>query len=716
MTTATLTPADRPAAPPPPPPPAPARTGRERVALAALLVATAATYLWNLSANGWGNEFYAGAVQAMTKNWTAFFFGSSDAGNTVTVDKPPAALWVQALAARAFGLSSWSILVPQALMAVATVALLYAAVRRVAGPHAALLTGAAMALTPVAALMFRFDNPDALLTLTMTAAAYAVVRALERAGTRWLLLAGALMGLAFLTKTAASFLVLPGLALAYLWAAPTGAWRRMRQLLAAGVALVVTAGWWFLAAAMWPAGSRPYIGGSTDNSALELAFGYNGLSRIFGRHFGGTGPRGGFGGERAGDLAGGVPAGGVPAGPPGGFPGGGPGGGGPFGSGLGIGRLFTTDNGGQISWLLPAALILLGAGLLLTRRAARTDPLRASLLLWGGWTVVTALVFSFMEGIYHQYYSVALAPGIAALVGIGAALLWGRREAPWVRVTLAATVIVTAGWAWVLLDRTPTFVPWLKWVVLVLGLVGAALLVLPARSLARGGLAAAVLAGLLGPAAYTADTVATAHTGSIVLAGPATSGGFGFGGRGAGGDRRGFRDGVAEAGATGGGATGSGTTGSSATGGGATGGGATGGGTAPGAGGFGPGGFGGPGGAGPGDGQVTDRALVDLLRSAGTKWSAATTGAMSAAPLALASGTDVMGIGGFMGSDPAPTLAAFQADVARGEIHYFVTGGGPGGGRGGPGGESGISTWVQQHYAATTVGGRTVYDLTKPTS
>ena len=237
----------------------------------------------NLSANGWGNDFYAAAVQSMTKSWEAFFFGSFDAGNVVTVDKPPAALWVMALSARVFGLSSWSILVPQVLMAVATVALLYAAVRRVAGPGAALLAGAVMALTPVAVLMFRFNNPDALLVLLMVAAAYAVVRAVEHAGTRWLLLAGALLGLAFLTKTAQALLVLPALAAAYLWAAPTGLWRRVRQLLAAGLAMVVVGGWWFVAVALWPAADRPYIGGSTDNSAIELALGYNGLGRIFGQ-------------------------------------------------------------------------------------------------------------------------------------------------------------------------------------------------------------------------------------------------------------------------------------------------------------------------------------------------------------------------------------------------------------------------------------------------
>jgi len=755
--TATLTRTD-----PTPPPAMPPGAARDRLAFAGLLVATAALYLVNLSANGWGNDFYAAAVQSMTKSWEAFFFGSFDAGNVVTVDKPPAALWVMALSARVFGLSSWSILVPQVLMAVATVALLYAAVRRVAGPGAALLAGAAMALTPVAVLMFRFDNPDALLVLLMVAAAAAVVRAVEQAGTRWLLLAGALLGLAFLTKTAQALLVLPALAAAYLWAAPTGLWRRVRQLLAAGLAMVVVGGWWFVAVALWPAADRPYIGGSTNNSAIELALGYNGLGRIFGQGGFGDGrggaadaanggapglsgsgtagvPAGAAGGGMTGVPGGGtayspggaagsgvagVPggataggaadaAGGLPGGP-GGFEGGG---GGPFGGGAGLGRLFANDVGGQIAWLLPAALALLVIGIVLTRRAPRTDRLRASLIVWGGWTVVTALVFSLMEGIFHQYYTVALAPGVAALVGIGGALLWQRRSAAGARWTLAALVVGTAAWAWVLLGRTPDFVPWLRWVIVAIGLVGAALLLLPGRGrvVAAAALAAAVASALLGPAAYAVDTVATASKGSIPLAGPATARGFGPGGdrgdrpaRDRLGGMTGEAAGSGAAGDAAGSAATSGTTGGAA-GSGAAGSGAAGGAAAGSAAGMpGQAGRGGPG----GESQPTDQALVGVLQAAGTKWSAATVGSMQAAPLALDSATDVMAIGGFSGGDPAPTLEQFQSYVAAGQVHYFIAGGGFGGRRDG----STISAWVEQTFTAAAVGGHTVYDLTQPTA
>ncbi|QYN34328.1 glycosyltransferase family 39 protein [Pseudonocardia sp. DSM 110487] len=626
------------------------RRRTEWIALAILLVATAVLYLWNLGAEGWANTYYAGAVRAMTQNWTAFFFGSTDAGNTVTVDKPPASLWVIALSARIFGLSSWSMLVPQALMGVGAVALLYAAVRRVASPAAALLAGGVFALTPIAVLMFRYNNPDALLVLLLVAAAYATVRAIERASTRWIVLAGALIGFAFLAKMMQAFVVIPALALAYLVAAPTGFWRRVRQLLAAGLAVVVAAGWWVVIAELWPASSRPYIGGSENNSVLDLTFGYNGLGRIFGQGGGGRQmePPAGM------ELPAGAEAGG------GGFGG--------FGGAAGWSRLFNEQAGGQISWLLPAALALLVAGLALTWRAARTDRLRASLLLWGGWTVVTAAVFSFAQGIFHPYYTVALAPGIAALAGIGGMQLWRRRAAWPARITLSVITAGTAAWAVVLLSRTPDFVPWLRWVVIAVAAVAVLALLIGAhwRRLAVVAALAVLLTGGAAQLAYAADTITSTHNGGNPTAGPATAdsgpgGGMRFG-PGPDGGRR--DDGGANQGGAGGGF------GSRA--------------------------------------NASDPEFVALLRNAGTKWAAATTSASSSAGLALASGADVMGIGGFNGADPAPTLEQFRSLVAAGEVHYFIGGGG------GPGGNSEIATWVRDTFTSTTVGGTTVYDLTQP--
>src|ERR1700730_5175809 len=243
-----------------------------RPALLVLLAATALLYLWGLGASGWANSFYSAAVQAGTKSWKAFFFGSSDAANFITVDKPPAALWVMELSARLFGVNAWSILVPQALEGVAAVALLYAGVRRWFGAGAGLLAGAVLALTPVAALMFRFNNPDALLVLLLTAAAYAMVRALDEGRTRWLVLAGSLIGFGFLAKMLQTVLVVPGFGLAYLVAGPVSLRRRIGQLLAAGGAMVASAMWWVVAVMAVPASARTYVGGSQNNSLWNLMF------------------------------------------------------------------------------------------------------------------------------------------------------------------------------------------------------------------------------------------------------------------------------------------------------------------------------------------------------------------------------------------------------------------------------------------------------------
>ncbi|RLP85044.1 glycosyltransferase family 39 protein, partial [Micromonospora sp. CV4] len=520
------------AGPPPPatrtedehPPPAAERRSPAwaRPALAVLLLATGLLYLWGLGASGWANSFYAAAVQAGSVSWKAFLYGSSDAANSITVDKTPASLWLMALSVRVFGLNSWAMLVPQALCGVASVGVLHATVQRWYGPAAGLIAGAVLAVTPVATLMFRFNNPDALLILLLVAGAYATVRAVETASTRWIVLAGVLVGFGFLTKMLQAFLVVPVFAGAYLLAAPTGLWRRVRQLLLAGLAVVVSAGWWVAIVELVPVGARPYIGGSQGNSILELTLGYNGLGRITG--------------DEVGSVGGGRPGGG----------------GGPFEGRTGLLRMFGGEVGGQISWLLPAALILLVAGLLLAGRAARTDRTRAGLLLWGGWLLVTGLIFSFMSGIFHAYYTVALAPAVGALVGIGVTLLWRQRrplpeagDAPaagprWQRwrplaatVTLAGTLVVTVWWAWVLLGRSPDWYPSLRTAVLVAGLVGTTLLLLStrlSRRLVPVALGLAAASALAGPAAYAAQTAATPHTGSIPSAGPSVAGGFGRGG------------------------------------------------------------------------------------------------------------------------------------------------------------------------------------------
>ncbi len=215
-----------------------------RPALAGVLVLTAVLYVWDLGRNGNANSYYSAAVLAGTQSWKALFFGAFDAGSFITVDKPPAALWLMELSGRIFGFNSWSMLLPEALLGVASVGLLFATVRRAAGPVAGLVAAIVMALTPVAVLMFRFNNPDALLTFLLVASAWAMIRAVESGRTRWLLLSAAIVGLAFLTKYLQAYIVLPSLVATYLLLGPGAVARRFVQLLAAAGALVVSSGWW----------------------------------------------------------------------------------------------------------------------------------------------------------------------------------------------------------------------------------------------------------------------------------------------------------------------------------------------------------------------------------------------------------------------------------------------------------------------------------------
>ncbi|MGN2641444.1 glycosyltransferase family 39 protein [Nocardia takedensis] len=435
------------------------RSRWERPALVALLVATALLYLLGLHEAGWGNEYYAAAAQAGTDNLTAWLFGSHDAGNAITVDKPPAALWLMSLSARVFGVSGWSILLPQALLGIGSVALLTVTVCRWSGPVPGLLAGAALAATPVAALMFRYDNPDALLTFLLILTACCTVRAIDAEATRWwspstawLVAAAVALGFGFLTKMLQAMLVAPALAAVFLLAAAGGLASRLLRLATAGLTLLVAGGWFVVLVELWPERNRPYIGGSTDNSLWELALGYNGLGRILGGH-----------GNPGGSDTPGPPR--TPA----------------FGGETGPTRLFRDLMGTEVSWLLPAALLGLAAVLWLSRRAPRTDRTRASALLWGGWLLVTGLVFSYMSGVVHPYYTVALAPATAAAAATSAHLLWTRRAEPFARWSLSAIILLTGLWSAVLLARTPEWLPWLRWTIPLTALVAACCLLVPPR-------------------------------------------------------------------------------------------------------------------------------------------------------------------------------------------------------------------------------------------
>jgi len=608
-------------------------------------------YCWDLARVGMGNTFYAAAVKSGTESWKAFFFGSLDPGSFITVDKPPAALWVMELSGRIFGFSAWSMLLPEALAGLATVMVLYHLVRRWFGEPAAVFASLALALTPVAVVIFRYNDPDALLTLLLVLAAWACWRAVETGRTVGLVLSGALVGLAFLTKTLDAFIVVPAIGVAYLWCGPPHLARRLGQLGWAALALLVSSGWWVATVELWPKSARPYIGGSTDNSELNLIFGYNGFSRIFGSS-GGAG------------AAGGATSGGSSA----------------FGGGEGLLRMFDSELGGQISWLLPVALAGLVAGLWLTRRHRRSDTQRAGFVLWGGTLLMYLAVYDYAKGIFHPYYAVVMAPAVAALAGAGAVALWrlGQQSLRWAWA-LPAAIMGTALWADTLLARTGGYDSWVGPTVVVTGAASALVLFLCLAwprvprwfALAAGTVAAASL--LAGPAAYSLTTLGTTTNG-IATAGP-TSSAAGIGG-GPGGQAGGPSGGTGASGAPVSPRTGA------PPGGGAGASGAPSGARAGAA-------FGGGGGA-----ATVDTSLVRYLEQhqGSATYLVAVNGSQAAAPFILDSGKAVIAMGGFGGTDPAPTLSQFEHLVATGKVHYVYVSSGAGGGGGRLGGTGGGGT------------------------
>ncbi|MEV0408118.1 glycosyltransferase family 39 protein [Actinoallomurus sp. NPDC050550] len=474
-----------------PAPPLPERHGRvrrlllgppdeqvwARPVLWAILALAAVLYGWSLSI-GNANGYYTAAVLSGTKSWKAFFFGSLDAGSYITVDKPPMSLWVMGLSARAFGFNAWSILLPQAIEGVATVAVLYAAVRRAAGTVAGLIAALALTLTPMVVAINRDTNPDTLLVLLLVVAAWACLAAIDTGRAGYLVLCGAAVGCAFNTKMLQAFVALPALALVYLLAAQGTWFRRIGHLLAAGIALAASGLWWLLIVDLIPANHRPYVGSSRDGTVLDLVIGYNGAGRLLGDGGGG----------------------------PGGAP--------------GLTRMFNHVLGAQISWLLPFVAITLAAGLIRCGRRPRTDLRRASLTLWGSWLAVHYLVLSFTSGNFHPYYSNAMAPAIGALTGIGVVALadfWAFSPA----------IAASGAWSLVLLRRTPYWLPWLPWAVAATTGIAVVTLVAvrfaPRTRVRTAGVALGLAAVLAGPAAYAMSPLygqMTSWRASDPLAGP----------------------------------------------------------------------------------------------------------------------------------------------------------------------------------------------------
>ncbi|MFJ9146822.1 glycosyltransferase family 39 protein [Streptomyces sp. NPDC102270] len=699
---------------PPPAPPAapPDKAPRWSLpVLLAILVLAGVLYGWNLSGNSL-NSFYSAAIYSGTQSWKAWFFGSLDAGNFLTVDKPPFALMIMGLSCRVFGFGTWQMMAPEIAAALGTIWILHASVKRVFGHMAAAIAALVLALTPITVAIDRDNNPDTVLVLLMVGGAALALRAVRTDRLLPLIGSAVLFGLAFNTKMLQGYIALPAVFAVYVYASRLG-WRKKAVNLAlASVALAVSSFWWATAVSLVPADDRPYIGGSTDGSAWDLIMGYNGLGRVLG----GEGNGGGGGG----------------------------GGGGTFAGTAGIGRMFNDILGGQISWLIPFAFLALVAGLVLCGRAPRTDMTRAALVLWGGWLVLHYLTFAMAEGTMHPYYTTALAPGIAALTGAGGVMLWrafrgGDARWSWV---LPAGLAVTGIWAIVLLRRATGWNTWL-WpvvgVLMVLAIVGLFVF----RTAGSGtrlrllgvSVAAAVVAALAGPTAYAASPALSSASGGMggtnPTAGPSTGGGMG--GPGGGGGRGGFGggNGGPGGGMPGGTQQGSGQAGGELPGGnggngnagdggdgggqmqpgggtgelpqggapGGTNGELPGGDTAPGA----TGGTTGRPGAGLGGGGMggsVDSALISYLEKHqdGAKWLLAVSNSQGAGQLILSTHKPVISMWGFTGTDQAMTLARLEELVKKGELHYIQLGGG------GMGGNSTLSqeitSWVQKNGTA----------------
>ncbi|MFI5797653.1 ArnT family glycosyltransferase [Streptomyces sp. NPDC051677] len=644
-----------------------------RPALWAILVLATALYAWNLSSIT-GNTFYDAAVYSGTKSWKAFFFGALDAGSFITVDKPPFALWVMGLSARAFGYGAWQLTLPMVAVGTGSVALLHRLVKRDFGAVAATISALALALTPITVAITRDTNPDPILVFLMLLGAAALLKAVRTGRLMPLVWSGVAIGFAFNTKMMQAYVVLPAFFLVYLWAANASLGKRIRHLAIGTVALVVSSAWWMVIVDLIPASSRPYIGGSTDNTVWDLVIGYNGFGRVFGAS------------SSVGSQGNGAS----------------------FGGAAGLYRMFNDIMGGQISWLIPFAAIALAAGLVLRGRAPRTDARRAALMLWGGWFVLHYLIFALAEGTFHPYYVTAMAPGIAALAGAGGVMLYNafrngsaavgvpplERSREWGRGwVLPAAVAASSVWAVVLLQRvsgsgTPYTVA-----EVVAGVAGAGAVIglLVGRFTRRQRLTgvaalAAVVALLAGPAAYAASTAASGANGTNPTAGPNTGGGMqgmGGGGRPSGTNGgTGANSGEASSGSddgqdmggpasNSGDSTGSGTTESAD----------------------------GRTGGGMGGGAQVSSAMITYLKKNqdGATWLVAVATDQTASSIILESGEPVISMGGWSGSDDAMTLAKLKSLVKAGKLHYIVVGDS---GQGSSNSE--ISTWVKANGTAVS--------------
>ena len=696
-----------------------------RPVLIGIAAVAAFLYAWNITQAGLA-PFYSVAVKSMSESWKAFFYGAFDPKATITIDKLAGSFLPQALSARIFGFHPWSLALPQVIEGVISVLVMYRVVRRWAGVMPGLLAAALFTLTPIAASMFGHSMEDGALTLCLVLAADAYQRAVMEARLRSLIWSGVWVGLGFQAKMMQAWMILPALAIGYLIAAPAPLRRRIGQLSVAGVVMLAVSLSWIALYTFTPAGDRPYVDGSTDNSAAAMVFGYNGLERfgisIPGAVTSGPGVSAGRGGAGGGQPSGTGPVlapGGTGSGtgssatgssPPGGTGTGSTGTGGgaaatgapaafqrTAGSSFGQGwtKLLGSDYGPEIGWLYPLAILALIFGLLWTWRARRTDQVRAGFVMWGIWLLTVGLIFSKMSTIPHTAYMSSLAPPLAALSAAGLVMFWRYYRAGDARGwMLPVAVAAELAWAVFLWRDYGGFLPWVRTAAIVAGVIAIVVMVMTkltrrARGrLATAGLTVGVVAALAAPSAWAASVLDTRYGGSSfnASAGPAGAmgGGATVGGAGgapASGQARdefierfrgdgGYRSSAGRYGRR-----------------------------------TGDRGFGG-GGAGGILGSTTalsasERELYDYVSAHrdGASYLMAVSSWSEASPYILSTGQEVMPMGGFGGSVPEPTLARVKELVSSGQLRFFLlsgSGGAAGGGFGGGGTTAQtIASWVQ---------------------
>jgi len=747
-----------------------------RPALLGIAVLAVVLYAWNIQQAGLA-PFYSVAVKSMSVSWKAFFYGAFDPKATITIDKLAGSFLPQALSARIFGFHPWSLALPQVIEGVVAVLVMYRVVRRWAGVVPGLLAAGIFTLTPIAASMFGHSMEDGALTVCLVLAADSYQRAVMEGRLRSLAWAGVWVGIGFQAKMLQAWMILPALAIGYLIAAPVRLPRRVWHVGVAGVVMLAVSLSWIALYTFTPASDRPYVDGSTDNSAFAMVFGYNGLERFginvpgavtsgpgvttgragggaVGGAGGGTGARdfGGFpGGGGTGTEAGAGSGTGTGAGAAGGAgsaggagaPGGsgttggtgtsggtgtGTGGAPTFGGGAGRGgagaglgsassfgtgwtKLLGSDYGPEIGWLYPLAVLAVIFGLIWTRRAGRTDQVRAGFVFFGLWLLTVGLVFSKMSTIPHTAYMSALAAPLAALAGTGVVMFWRAYRAGGSRAwVLPVTVAAELAWLVFLWRDYSGFLPWARDAIVAVGVVALVVLIVARLSgraqatLATAGLVAGVAAVLAAPGAWAASVLDTTYGGSSFNASAGPAGGMG--GLGGGGAPTGatfealakrFAAGT-EAGdypaASDGRDRGDG-------------------------GGF-AGGFPGGGAGGGAGGGITASATTTLTSAEqalfnyvsahreGASYLMAVGSWEDASAYILATGQEVMDMGGFSGSVPEPTLAAVKELVRSGQLRFFsVSGTGTEAAAGGTGFAAGgggsvattIDSWVESACA-----------------